>query len=890
MNKKETVPDNEARNKYQGASNINDDIVLNTIDMLSEAERLTNMGFIVHPLTGPLSGGNSPGKRPIKTGWQKLNTPVPTAVMAGWWGEKAKTNYNIGLVCGRVSGVMVLDVDSDLFIDELFDGVEINTLKSARVKGRGHVYFKYDPGIKSQKHHIIGLEILSDGNNAVLPPSTHVSGDVYHWEDPNAPIQEIPEKLKTRLCELFEEEKRVNGLIRQCRPCFKKVWKDKVDVHGADGRQVMLALCVELMAKGATVRDIHFVAKIMYGADYDQERTSTELGNANGKPWKCDTIKETIGHCAGFEDCATCKVNKGEHKQEMPEAPVMPAFTPAEPIPETIDLTELKAQNDTEKRRLNIDFGEGHFITKYTEYMASVTDAYSEFGVAGGLILLSTIVRGKMVLPLKQDPIYPNLWGMLVANSTTSRKSTAINKCEGFFDSIEIMRKGPSSYSPEGLVEHLSEYPKSAFFRDEVAGLLAEYKKPYMSGIRDFDCMLYDCKTIAPRKLRTKKGVQEEFEIINPYTVKFYATTPDSLSLNTDIVDLTSGYLFRFLFFTPTYDKPFMPLGMEVQENIDLWADILKSGKQLKANIDYLSNTQPNGLIKFDIEPDALKFIQVEQERIETSVTKTDDAIMSSIVGRATPYAFKLAMLIEIGKAETSYCITLDSMQKGLDMAMNYFVPNLKDLVDYVIADERCNQIDKIINFLKRNHGISTHAMALRGTKLKAKEFKECIDTLIESETIRTFRDSKTKGILYKLINEDVSKMDYKTEFGKSSPRSPSSPSSRVPRAPEKSGELVERNKEPLDSVKSQTRELVSIRELGNDGNFANAGNFSQRDKINEVRNIIINIKCGDKPATHTKVKEHAEHNGITDIDTILEKMQSTGTISKLADESYVVN
>lgn len=279
-----------------------------TTHMMNEAQRLTGRGLMVHPLTGPNATGNSPGKRPIKKDWQKQITPYNEKVMAEWWGADAKTDYNMGLVCGRASNVIVGDMDHMLFIDDLFDGIEIDTLRSARTKGRGHVFFKYDPSIKSQKHHDLGIEILSDGSNAVLPPSVHISGDVYHWADPDAPIQEMPDKLKTRLLALFDQKKRVVGLIRKCRPCFRKVWKDKADLHGADGREMMLAFCTELKANGAVLEDIQFVAKLIYGDNYDPERTDTEFKNVDeAKTWKCETIHDKLSGFVSDEQCVNCK-------------------------------------------------------------------------------------------------------------------------------------------------------------------------------------------------------------------------------------------------------------------------------------------------------------------------------------------------------------------------------------------------------------------------------------------------------------------------------------------------------------------------------------------------------------------------------------------------------
>lgn len=59
--------------------------------------------WVLHPLSSPKDGGNSPGKRPFLKGWQTLQkTPdnIP---------EYVKKGCNIGLVCGKASCVTVID-------------------------------------------------------------------------------------------------------------------------------------------------------------------------------------------------------------------------------------------------------------------------------------------------------------------------------------------------------------------------------------------------------------------------------------------------------------------------------------------------------------------------------------------------------------------------------------------------------------------------------------------------------------------------------------------------------------------------------------------------------------------------------------------------------------
>jgi len=273
--------------------------------MLDSAIEYSNRGWIVHPLTGPKSGGPSAGKRPIIKKWQYMAQPHNEHQLRQWFDN---TSYNLGLVCGKASDIIVIDVDHDLFKHEIFDGIDVETIRSRRTKGRGHIFFKYTDKIKSQKHHDLGFEILSTGSNAVLTPSIHASGDIYSWIDPDIKVAEFPDELINHIDSLVARKKYISSLVGKGRKCFRKLWSDKPDVHGADGREMMLAFCTELKANAATLDDVLFVAKMMYGKDFDVERTTTEYNNADkNKPWKCATLSQKLPK---YVDCSSCNTNK----------------------------------------------------------------------------------------------------------------------------------------------------------------------------------------------------------------------------------------------------------------------------------------------------------------------------------------------------------------------------------------------------------------------------------------------------------------------------------------------------------------------------------------------------------------------------------------------------
>jgi len=273
----------------------------NTLTCVYVKEYTDRRGFVVHPLSRPDDKGNSPGKKPLITEWQKLpRTPqdIETYIENG---------CNMGLVCGKASGVTIIDMDHMLFADDLFNGFDVETLRSERTKGRGHVYFKYNPNLPASKHHDLGIEILSDGSNAVLPPSIHKSGDVYKWNDQNAPIIEMSKELERRLLKLFQIEAELKQIIAKCRNCFKTIPKrhDVINWHGADGREFMIAVCADLKANGANEDHIKMFAKLMYEREYDERRTLTEWRNIDAsKTWRCDTLRAKL---PAYVDCENCK-------------------------------------------------------------------------------------------------------------------------------------------------------------------------------------------------------------------------------------------------------------------------------------------------------------------------------------------------------------------------------------------------------------------------------------------------------------------------------------------------------------------------------------------------------------------------------------------------------
>jgi hypothetical protein len=145
-----------------------------------------------------------------------------------------------------------------------------------RTEDRRHIYFKYSEALKAQKHHDLGIEILTDNNNAVLPSSRHKSGQTYSFNREIRTlddIPEMPEEIINRLKVLFETNNELRVILQKCKPCLSEKFKDHqespdiTELHTCTGRQLTLAHMADTKANGADPEVLHLACKSLFRDD-----------------------------------------------------------------------------------------------------------------------------------------------------------------------------------------------------------------------------------------------------------------------------------------------------------------------------------------------------------------------------------------------------------------------------------------------------------------------------------------------------------------------------------------------------------------------------------------------------------------------------------------------
>jgi hypothetical protein len=134
--------------------------------------------------------------------WKRHQVQRTTKMLPTWFREGS--NHNFWVLCGRVSGVIVVDCDSATgdrwWRDQLGDDIMNATAKVKTAKGH-HYWFRiptdWTQGVPSWAVHddAMSFDVRADGTGVIVPPSVHETGLIYQWVNPLETAHEAPAAL-----------------------------------------------------------------------------------------------------------------------------------------------------------------------------------------------------------------------------------------------------------------------------------------------------------------------------------------------------------------------------------------------------------------------------------------------------------------------------------------------------------------------------------------------------------------------------------------------------------------------------------------------------------------------------------------------------------------------
>ncbi|MBC7812333.1 MAG: bifunctional DNA primase/polymerase, partial [Burkholderiales bacterium] len=154
--------------------------------LFQAAKRYKNDGFSIIPV----NAGSSHNVKSAATTWKPFQKRQPTLAEITHWFSESNPDIGIGIVCGRVSQLIVLDLDDDAnatfrdFNHGMADLLQTYTVRTPGRKGL-HIYWRVNFPVASKK--VRGGDLQAEGKYVVAPP-TIINGQPYQ------PINDLPIK------------------------------------------------------------------------------------------------------------------------------------------------------------------------------------------------------------------------------------------------------------------------------------------------------------------------------------------------------------------------------------------------------------------------------------------------------------------------------------------------------------------------------------------------------------------------------------------------------------------------------------------------------------------------------------------------------------------------
>jgi len=405
------------------------------------------------------------------------------------------------------------------------------------------------------------------------------------------------------------------------------------------------------------------------------------------------------------------------------------------------------------------------FIDRYVEYGWSRTDAPRQYHIAGGAVILSAIMCPFVTLPAQHTKIRPNIWAMILAGTTVTRKSTSMDLAMSTLREVlssDDFLMGTDG-SQEGILTELQQRDgkTSIFHRDEITGFIeATVKKDYMAGLLQSLTSLYDCRQ-EKRTLRTGT-----IDVKKPRLIIWCGGIKTQMQEVVTIEHIRSGFLPRFIIVSgTTSSEQLRPIGPppEVDPTEDVKAQILE---ELYGIVNFwqprptvktitLGGTTTQRTVKqtereMHATPEAWDRIRdLSYDAFKLGENSTDPNIYTPMYIRLSDSIIKIAMLL--AGARNSLTIERDDVCQAIRLG-DIFLESATDFAHGVEQAPDINpwekKADKILAYIKAQHNKNktvTRTEMMRMFHVRSRDLADVETTMVQRGQIKI---SVRKGIM----------------------------------------------------------------------------------------------------------------------------------------------
>ena len=394
---------------------------------------------------------------------------------------------------------------------------------------------------------------------------------------------------------------------------------------------------------------------------------------------------------------------------------------------------------------------ENSIVEDYIEWASSLTDAAPQYHQAGIFVILSALLSGSVTLPTSYGIIIPNLWFMILADTTLTRKSTSMDVAMDILEDLESDSVLATDGSLEGMLTGLAMRPKkpSVFLRDEFSGLIeAILKKDYLAGMAEMFTKLYDGR---PMKRLLKKEV---VEVKDPRLIIFGGGIKDKITGLLTHEHISSGFIPRFLFITAESDiTRVRPLGPPTTANIEHRSRMLERLREIfnhynRTTLLQIGDTGQGLEVKQDMNAyltdEAWKRTsELELQLLKMGTNSYNPSLMTPVYDRLTKSILKAAVLIAASRQfNDTVVVELEDLLRAIKFGEDW-LSYAEEVINAIGSSDEERMINKIFDYIQNgtSQGGVNRGKIMRVFKLTNRRANEIFQTLDQRNLI-----SKVQG------------------------------------------------------------------------------------------------------------------------------------------------
>lgn len=388
-------------------------------------------------------------------------------------------------------------------------------------------------------------------------------------------------------------------------------------------------------------------------------------------------------------------------------------------------------------------------VERYVEWAKGLGDAAWQYHQAGAFVILSTLCASAVRLPTSYGIVVPNVWFLILADTTLTRKTTAMDIAMDIVLEINTDAVLATDGSIEGLLTSLSVRPgqASVFLRDEFSGLLEMMtKRDYYAGMAEMLTKMYDGK-FQKRVLR-----KEIIEVKDPILILFAGGIRTRIYELLDYQHVASGFLPRFVFIGADSDPTKLrPLGPPTDRSVGERDQLIKYFQQLYNYYEAPEVLRVNGKEvqtkkrwEAKLTDDAwVRYNRIESDMVTSALDHERADLLTPSMDRLSKSGLKMAVLLAASRMEDELIVTEEDLVRAFYYVEQWSVHTFQLLSNLgKTSSERV--LDRIYRNVVKHPGIS-RSTVMQYHHLTAREADAMFATLEQRGLIRRNKHGKSE-------------------------------------------------------------------------------------------------------------------------------------------------